>query len=177
MVKRDELGTDPEEGPRVPNSLSLLTLTRLDLASMSLIAPTQSKGPKRSGKGGGRRAELNKIYAHPLPVIFTQPEPTSLHGRLNAALGLLGFSGRPKVENPHCEGIFDPITRSVWVTNMDHCMILWQRGFFGKGDLSRSEPSWMARQINLRKSAGKRTFMHAYLVHCLATDPRHRPQS
>ena len=34
-------------------------------------------------------------------------------------------------------------------------MVLWRRGFFGKGDLSRSEPSWLARQLNLRKSAGK----------------------
>ncbi|KAG5637787.1 hypothetical protein H0H81_003179 [Sphagnurus paluster] len=34
-------------------------------------------------------------------------------------------------------------------------MLLWRRGFFGKGDLSRSEPSWMARQINNRKTGGK----------------------
>jgi len=33
--------------------------------------------------------------------------------------------------------------------------VLWQRGFFGKGDLSRSEPSWLARQINARKMAKK----------------------
>ncbi|KNZ75114.1 putative tRNA-splicing endonuclease subunit sen2 [Termitomyces sp. J132] len=35
-------------------------------------------------------------------------------------------------------------------------MLLWRRGFFGKGDLSRSEPSWLARQINIRK-AGEMT--------------------
>lgn len=35
-------------------------------------------------------------------------------------------------------------------------MILWRRGFFGKGNLSRSEPSWLSRQLNIMKAAGKR---------------------
>ncbi|KAL0953485.1 hypothetical protein HGRIS_004715 [Hohenbuehelia grisea] len=34
-------------------------------------------------------------------------------------------------------------------------MTLWRRGFFGKGDLSRSEPSWLTRQINIRENKGK----------------------
>ena len=120
--------------------------------AMSLKTPS-SKAQKRSSgmKGGGRRAELNKLYAHPLPLVFVEPFST----RLNSVLGLLGLS-LTRIDNPHCEGIFDPITRSVWITNMEHCMVIWRRGFFGKGDLSRSEPSWLARQVNLRKSAGKR---------------------
>ncbi|KAF9564283.1 hypothetical protein CPC08DRAFT_660797 [Agrocybe pediades] len=101
-------------------------------------------------KGGGRRFENNKIYANPLPLLFIEPPPS----RIGSILGLLGLS-LIRVENPHCEGIFDPVTRSVWVTNPDHSLILWRRGFFGKGDLSRSEPSWLARQINIRRSAGK----------------------
>ncbi|KAF4610523.1 hypothetical protein D9613_006748 [Agrocybe pediades] len=101
-------------------------------------------------KGGGRRFENNKIYANPLPLLFIEPPPS----RIGSILGLLGLS-LTRVENPHCEGVFDPVTRSVWVTNPDHSLILWRRGFFGKGDLSRSEPSWLARQINIRRSAGK----------------------
>ena len=32
-------------------------------------------------------------------------------------------------------------------------MILWRRGFFGKGNLSRSEPSWLVRQSHIRAAA------------------------
>jgi tRNA-splicing endonuclease subunit Sen2 len=44
------------------------------------------------------------------------------------------------------------------VLNRDHSLILWRRGCFGKGGLSRSEPSWLERQINSRKGGGKRQF-------------------
>ncbi|PPR01452.1 hypothetical protein CVT26_015085 [Gymnopilus dilepis] len=117
---------------------------------MSLIGP--SSRPKGSGaqKGGARKQENNRIYANPLPLLFVEPPPS----RIGSLLGLLGLS-LARVENPHCEGIFDPVTRSVWVSKPEHHLILWRRGFFGKGDLSRSEPSWLARQINIRKSGGK----------------------
>ncbi|KAH7926433.1 hypothetical protein BV22DRAFT_1194420 [Leucogyrophana mollusca] len=116
---------------------------------MSLINPSnRSKGPH---KGFSKRTENNRIYAHPLPlVLFTPPDPSPLQ----RALGLVGISST-QVLNPHCEGVFDAATRSVWVDKHGGAMVLWQRGFFGKGDLSRSEPSWLARQINARKMAGK----------------------
>lgn len=129
---------------------------------MSLITPssrTRGGGPQ---KGGARRQENNRIYAHPLPVLFDEP-PTS---RIGSILGFLGLS-LTRVENPHCEGIFDPITRSVWVSDPTHSAIFWRRGFFGKGDLSRSEPSWLSRQINIRKTGGKRTSLFAK---CLKTE-------
>ncbi|KAH9940930.1 uncharacterized protein BXZ73DRAFT_88603 [Epithele typhae] len=96
-----------------------------------------SSSNKRKGgqKGGARKAENNRIYAHPLPLVLSPPQPRTF--------------------NPHCEGVFDPATRSVWITNEKDSTILWRRGFFGKGDLSRSEPSWLARQVNARKAAGK----------------------
>ncbi|KAI5999509.1 hypothetical protein EDD15DRAFT_2386336 [Pisolithus albus] len=117
---------------------------------MSLIQP--STRPKASQKAPGRRNENNRIYANPLPIIFAdEPEHPSVWHK---ALGLLlpGIS-LTRILNPHCEGVFDATTRSVWVTDMKHAMTLWQRGFFGKGDLSRSEPSWLARQVNARKQA------------------------
>lgn len=110
---------------------------------MSLIGPARGKGGQKSG---ARRAENNRIYAHPLPLVCPAPVP--------GILGLFGLSAA-RLENPHCEGVFDPATRSVWVTNERDSTILWRRGFFGKGDLSRSEPSWLARQVNARKAAGK----------------------
>lgn len=102
------------------------------------------------GKGGARRQENNRIYAHPLPLLFAPKDAPSRF----SPLGLFG-GARSRVENPHCEGVLDVATRSVWVMNTKDAMILWRRGFFGKGDLSRSEPSWYTRQVNARKAAGK----------------------
>lgn len=108
---------------------------------MSLI--NQTSHSKASFKSSSRRAETARVYAHPIPIIF--PEPT---------YKFLGLSlTRPL--NPHCTALFDPLTRSAWVSNSGDATLLWQRGFFGKGDLSRSEPSWLARQINARQMKGK----------------------
>lgn len=111
-------------------------------------------------KSGARRNENNRIYANPIPLIFSHPEPSPL----NSILNLLGLS-TTKVLNPHCDGYFDAATRSVWVSNGKDSMTLWRRGFFGKGNLSRSEPSWLARQINARQSraAGRKHIFLQYL--------------
>ncbi|KAG6381574.1 hypothetical protein JVT61DRAFT_168 [Boletus reticuloceps] len=116
---------------------------------MSLIQP--SSRSKTSQKTPARRTENNRIYAHPLPIILTEPSEPSF---LRKTLHFFGVSASD-ILNPHCQGVLDVATRSVWVLDMKDAMILWQRGFFGKGDLSRSEPSWLARQINARKLAKK----------------------
>ncbi|KAJ7743122.1 hypothetical protein B0H16DRAFT_1013982 [Mycena metata] len=117
---------------------------------MSLIKPSGRKGPV-SGKAAGRRNDNNRIYGCPLPIVFWYPPPT----RVRSILGLLGLT-LTKVETPQCQGVFDEATRSVWVSSKNDSTILWRRGFFGKGDLSRSEPSWLARQINSRRSGPNR---------------------
>lgn len=106
---------------------------------MPLIGPSsRGKGPH---KGGARKQELHRIYGNPLPTLL---EPPSL-GLLNSFLGTFGLSVA-RVTNPHCRGVYDPITNSVWIVDETDSNILWRRGFFGKGDLSRSEPSWLARR-------------------------------
>ena len=133
------------------------------------------------GKAGGRKSENNRIYAHPLPLVFSPVENSpSLFRSLGVFKGL-----NTEILNPHCEGIFDAATKSVWVTNSKDVMILWRRGFFGKGDLSRSEPSWHALQVNLRKLAGNSKYTclissinhhlvmtHIYLRDDLGRNPR-----
>ncbi|CAK5273872.1 unnamed protein product [Mycena citricolor] len=118
---------------------------------MSLIQPTGRKGP-RFGKGGGRRNNNNQIYACALPVALNSPRSDSFSRSL---LGLVGLR-LTTLETPLCHGVFDEATRSVWVLEKEYTMLLWRRGFFGKGDLSRSEPSWLSRQINNRRT-GNRT--------------------
>nr|XP_018264967.1 uncharacterized protein I303_03149 [Kwoniella dejecticola CBS 10117]OBR87125.1 hypothetical protein I303_03149 [Kwoniella dejecticola CBS 10117] len=56
-----------------------------------------------------------------------------------------------RIEVPECIGTFDPITRSVWIEDERSKAILFNRGFFGKGSLSRSEPSWKERRVALLK--------------------------
>jgi tRNA-splicing endonuclease subunit Sen2 len=105
-----------------------------------------------ASKGRGRQKELNRIYAYPLPILFSPSDPSS--SRV-PHVGLFA-SWQSRVENPQCEGIFDPYTRSVWVVNSAHSMLLWQRGFFGKGSLSRSEPSWLVRRIHEQQQKAKK---------------------
>lgn len=119
---------------------------------MSLIAPNNRPRGGGQGKGGPRRQQNNKLYSHPLPLLLVPPPRTRTSLVTSRVLGLCGFSSIT-VENPHCEGVFDRATKSVWVTNKKDAMILWRRGFFGKGDLSRSEPSWYTRQVNARNEA------------------------
>ncbi|KAI0825894.1 hypothetical protein BC629DRAFT_1451400 [Irpex lacteus] len=119
---------------------------------MSLIAPNNRPRGGGQGKGGPRRQQNNKLYSHPLPLLLVPPPRTRTSLVTSRVLGLCGFSSIT-VENPHCEGVLDRATKSVWVTNKKDAMILWRRGFFGKGDLSRSEPSWYTRQVNARKEA------------------------
>ncbi|KIK56665.1 hypothetical protein GYMLUDRAFT_76019 [Collybiopsis luxurians FD-317 M1] len=123
----------------------------------------KSKGPNKGG--GARRNENNRIYAYPLPLIFSDSSsspsssssssPSSLSTTTNrvrrSLLGLIGLS-TTKVLNPHCEGYLDVSTRSVWVVTHRDAEILWRRGFFGKGNLSRSEPSWFVRQMKDRNT-------------------------
>uniref|UniRef100_D8Q3J3 tRNA-splicing endonuclease subunit Sen2 n=1 Tax=Schizophyllum commune (strain H4-8 / FGSC 9210) TaxID=578458 RepID=D8Q3J3_SCHCM len=125
---------------------------------MSLIGPsTRGRGGGGPGKGGARRADNNRVYGNPLPLLFVEPEPPRrLLERLTPGGILHSLGLRPtEVINPHCEGVFDSATKSVWVTDMRSVLILWQRGFFGKGHLSRSEPSWLARQVNDRRAAAQ----------------------
>ncbi|KAJ7050528.1 hypothetical protein C8F01DRAFT_1067807 [Mycena amicta] len=113
----------------------------------SLLQPSGRKKPV-AGKAAGRRGDNNRIYANPLPLTFLYPLPSPVR----SVLGLVGLT-LAKVDTPHIHGVFDHATRSVWVSDRAQSFILWRRGFFGKGDLSRSEPSWLNRQINARRAA------------------------
>ncbi|OCB86421.1 hypothetical protein A7U60_g6541 [Sanghuangporus baumii] len=105
-----------------------------------------------NAKSGARRNANNQIYKYPLPLIL-EPLSNDSHARKHATnfLGLFGYSTQ-RISRPEIEGILDPTTRSVWVTNSEDAMTLWRRGFFGKGNLSRSEPSWLSRRINQMKA-------------------------
>ena len=84
---------------------------------------------------------LLPIEIHPLPVLIPH-NPLSL-----IAIALSYFTqllAKPPVI--HCNATFSSTTSSVHVTNNDTMRRLWEMGFFGKGSLSRSEPTWHETQ-------------------------------
>ncbi|KAI9771535.1 MAG: hypothetical protein M1839_002778 [Geoglossum umbratile] len=96
------------------------------------------------------RLNLNEIYRVPIPLaVYPVPTffPTNpfwlLQFAYNCVYQLLFLSSHP---NPHFKGIFSAETRSVHITEEATAKILWQQGFFGKGSLSRSEPTWLNRE-------------------------------
>lgn len=54
---------------------------------------------------------------------------------------------------PQCTGTFIEFGRFVWIHNQSSINKLYTSGFFGKGDLSRSEPTWFDRNVQQNKSS------------------------
>ncbi|KAG8927967.1 tRNA splicing endonuclease subunit sen2 [Tulasnella sp. 419] len=100
-----------------------------------------------SSKPRGKRQKELSVYQHLLPILISNP-PSSSPPSHKWHVFASHKSNRTILSNPECVGVLDTASRSVWIINAHDTMILWQRGFFGKGTLSRSEPSWLTRHIN-----------------------------
>ncbi|KIY70784.1 hypothetical protein CYLTODRAFT_419458 [Cylindrobasidium torrendii FP15055 ss-10] len=100
----------------------------------------RNRGKNTRGRGGKGGWHNNKqIYSTPLPPLIQPILPPILH---TATLGLA-----LQIATPVCTAYYSSTTtpNAVWIVNTSDINILWRRGFFGKGDLSRSEPSWVKR--------------------------------
>lgn len=97
------------------------------------------------------RPNYGKIHAKPFPLTAYPLPPLIPHNPLSifhVAFTyiyrlLLPPSSHPKILP---QAYFSPETRSVHVTDEKAIRVLWESGFFGKGSLSRSEPSWLDRE-------------------------------
>ncbi|KAH0352627.1 hypothetical protein KCU83_g3491, partial [Aureobasidium melanogenum] len=84
------------------------------------------------------------LETHPLPA-FVPQNPLSLF-RI-AYIYLSQLVSRPSSHRDvPITGIFSSETRSVHITDHASVRALWEMGFFGKGTMSRSEPSWLDRE-------------------------------
>ena len=97
------------------------------------------------------RPNFNKLHAQPLPVnIYPLPPliPNNPFSLLHIAFSFSYQLLAPPSSRPETllQGIFSPETNSVHVTDPVAIRYLWEKGFFGKGNLSRSEPSWLDRE-------------------------------
>lgn len=127
-------------------------------------------GPANTGKGapGAGRAEKNRMYRHPLPLLDVPPADAAVFARIDARAHTQSGgvwarlarwwhgSAAPKDDINPVVGTYDALTRSVWVTDPAGAAILWRRGFFGKGSLSRSEPTHLARREHTRRVLAER---------------------
>ncbi|BEI87140.1 hypothetical protein CcaverHIS002_0704860 [Cutaneotrichosporon cavernicola] len=112
------------------------------------------------GKGGRSKRDANMLkYGTPLPILLPSSplhpnttsrvghivDPTTLkeQGHIIAGLGV-----RNRLVVPAIVGVLDADTGSVWVEG-EGMEVLFNRGFFGKGTLSRSDPSWRKRRVEL----------------------------
>ncbi|WFD00027.1 tRNA-intron lyase [Malassezia yamatoensis] len=97
-------------------------------------------------KGAGKKATeiKRRTYASPLPIgRASTSAKKSWWDRLNHWTKWL-YDSSSSTRLP--QAWYDPVTNSVWMEDQGDAMQFWTHGFFGKGSLSRSEPTWVARK-------------------------------
>ena len=100
------------------------------------------------------RPNYNVLHSWPLPIQVNPLPPLIPHNPLSliyfAYAYISSLWSPPSSHITKYRGYFSPETRSVHVTDEEAVRGLWEKGFFGKGSLSRSEPSWLDREKRRR---------------------------
>ncbi|EXJ93462.1 hypothetical protein A1O1_01854 [Capronia coronata CBS 617.96] len=120
----------------------------------SSTQPNTSKPPRRP-----RRPNYNYIHrnllpveVHPLPVLIPHNPLSLVAIALSYLVQVLSPPARPSYN-----GYFSSATSSIHVTDPDTVRKLWEMGFFGKGSLSRSEPTWLENRRKKGATAEENT--------------------
>lgn len=126
--------------------------------STASSAEAQASNPPKSPRRP-RRPNYNYIHrnllpveVHPLPVLIPH-NPLSL---VAIALSYLCQVLLPPSQ-PTYNGYFSSVTSSIHVTDPDTVRKLWEMGFFGRGNLSRSEPTWLENRKKKGSTAEENT--------------------
>ncbi|KAI9791612.1 MAG: hypothetical protein M1816_003698 [Peltula sp. TS41687] len=110
--------------------------------------------PKQTNRP--RKPNYNQIHSLPLPLIIHLLPALIPHNPLSVAqfiwsyLSQVWFRPSSHPPLPRYKGYLSAESRSVHVIDPVAVQSLWASGFFGKGNLSRSEPSWMDREKRRR---------------------------
>ena len=104
-----------------------------------------------------RKPNYNLLHANPLPLAIQPLPPLIPHNPLSILqiLYTYFFLRTPAQPEPLYTAAFNPGTRAVHVTDSRSILALWNNGFFGKGSLSRSEPTWISRRRRALGVIGK----------------------
>ncbi|KAI1206825.1 uncharacterized protein F4807DRAFT_216203 [Annulohypoxylon truncatum] len=106
-----------------------------------------------------KKVPLHQIYALPAPIrtfplpSFYPNNPISLFHAVYAWVSQLVYPPPSEPAVIH-QGIWSPETRSVHIKDPKSIRALWEQGFFGKGNYSRSEPNWFKREQARRGEHG-----------------------
>ncbi|KAK1539076.1 tRNA intron endonuclease [Colletotrichum costaricense] len=117
-------------------------------AQATMPAQSSSKSPTTSRPRG---PPLHKIYELPAPIrtfplpSFYPNNPISLFHVLFAWTKQALFPPPAEPSTVH-EGLWSPESKSVNIIDEKSMRALWEQGFYGKGNLSRSEPNWLKRE-------------------------------
>lgn len=121
--------------------------------------PTEAATPTKPKHVGPRPPskfnQLNKLYGLPAPI-RTFPLPTLIPHNPLSLFHVLYVWLSQTINRPSSHfdtlyhGWFSPETRSIQITDSRSIRGLWEQGFYGKGSLSRSEPSWLTREKKRR---------------------------
>ncbi|KAK5081094.1 tRNA splicing endonuclease subunit sen2 [Exophiala xenobiotica] len=108
----------------------------------------KTNGSRQKRSAGPRRPDYNAIHrnllpvvVHPLPILIPH-NPLSL---VTIALSYLIQVLAPPKRTTY-RGYFSSSTSSIHITDEETQRALWEQGFFGRGSLSRSEPTWLENQ-------------------------------
>lgn len=139
--------------------------TTVTISESSLTAPNGHAGLARDEKSRPTRTprparpNYRHIHRFPLPVEVHPLPPLIPHNPLSIISVLLSYLTY-LISPPHhtvYPAYFDSSTSSVHVTDEKAIRALWEMGFFGRGSLSRSEPSWLEREKKRRGLLGDNT--------------------
>jgi tRNA-splicing endonuclease subunit Sen2 len=120
------------------------------LVQMKKQLEASKPSKKGSSQQRSQRPNYHQIHSKPLPLAtyplpaFIAQNPLSYIRILYATISHYLFPPSSHAEIFH--GYFDPLTRSIHVTDIRSVRALWEMGFFGKGSLSRSEPTWLDQE-------------------------------
>lgn len=133
------------------------------MADTNIVVPagplTETPAPSKPKHVGPRPPskfqQLNKLYGLPAPI-RTFPLPTLIPHNPLSLFHVLYVWLSQTINRPSShfdtlyQGWFSPETRSIHITDSRSIRGLWEQGFYGKGSLSRSEPSWLTREKKRR---------------------------
>lgn len=130
-----------------------------------MASPNTSSGPARtsSSKSGPnkrpRRPDYNYIHRNVLPVPVYPLPPLIPHNPLSLVAIALSYLVQVLATppTPTYRGYFSSATSSIHITDVDTIRKLWEMGFFGRGSLSRSEPTWLENRKKKGTTAEENT--------------------
>jgi tRNA-splicing endonuclease subunit Sen2 len=160
---------------------------------MSIQASVPPPGGFQAKGGFRQRAEKERRYGTPLPLLLPDSplhvgyrpaasassssssssssfKPNSNYTCPQSSL-LAAYRGiispAAAVAVPNCHGTLDRASQSVWVEG-EAMETLFNRGFFGKGTLSRSDPNWRSRRVELLKGGSGESLLRRCRMGALA---------